>query len=551
MSKPAPVLHSALLISLCTLGSRVTGLARDVLLAQTFGVTWVHDAWNYAFQVPNLFRRLFGEGALAAVFVPLFTRTLSADREARAWRLLAGVLALLSLTLLAVLLVLEGVVLVAWWFTAEGPDAAANALLLSLTGLMLPYMVAICITALFASVLNAVGRFVVPALMPIVLNLAMIVTLVWLAPELAGAEAERQVYVLAGSVLAAGVLQVLILLPVLRRSGVALAWRWQPRDPLVQRAVTLMGPVLLGQGVLALGVFLDAQVCALLTATAADPTANWFGWEFAYPLQAGALTSITVASRLYQFPLGVMAVALGTAVLPTLTRLATQVDWGGWSRELTQTLRMGVFVGLLAGAMLVAIPHELVRLLFEYREFGPQDTDRVAAVLRWYGLGMWALFGQHLVVRAFYSLGDVKTPLKISVLLLPFNLAISLVLIWQPAFREAGFAVSSTLTATLAVAAGSVLLRREVTGLDLRPLAIGAVPMLLAAVVAGSAAYGVVELMDAALAGVTDNLGRRLLVTFGGLAAGGGVFVGLAAALRLPEASMLLRRLMRLSRGAS
>ena len=180
------VISSAKLIALCTLISRITGLARDILLAQAFGLGWVQDAFAYAFQVPNLFRRLFGEGAMAPVFVPTFTKTLETEGRDAAWKLLARTLALMTLALSATVVVLWLVIAVVWYFLPVDPaQAAARELLLSLTALMLPFMLTICLVALLSAILNCVGSFGPAALAPVLLNLTMIAGIAWAAPHFA------------------------------------------------------------------------------------------------------------------------------------------------------------------------------------------------------------------------------------------------------------------------------------------------------------------------------------------------------------------------------
>ncbi|MBU0639162.1 MAG: murein biosynthesis integral membrane protein MurJ [Planctomycetes bacterium] len=545
MSAPRPVISSAIRIGLCTLTSRITGLARDMLLVQIFALSWVQDAFNYAFLLPNLFRRLFGEGALAAVFVPTFTRTLEEAGKEPAWRLLARTLALLSLALVVLIVLIEVVILAVWLWAADGaPDhLAARKLLLSLTALMLPFMLTICVVALFSSILNCVGSFVPAALTPVILNVFMIAALVGFAPLLKRDEPQVLVYAVAASVLAAGIVQILVILPVLRVHGVRLGWRLQPRDPQVRRMLGMMGPVALGQGVLLVGVFLDAQICALLTHVHGTPgTAQVLGLSFAYPLEEGALSTITVAQRLYQFPLGVMAVSLATAALPTLSRLAAREDWDNWSSEIRAALRMAVFTGLLAGGLMILLAEPIVRLLFEYRNFDSADTLRAARVLRCYGFGMWAFCAQHIVLRGFYSLGDVVTPLKISCVFLPLNVTLSLILIWVDSVREAAFGISTSVTSCLAVLTGLAILHyRKARGSSV-PRLLVAIARMLAAAALSVAAVAWLRLHWLAAPAEQATIVQRAVEALGSLGLGVVIYLAIAAALRLPEPRTLLRR---------
>jgi putative peptidoglycan lipid II flippase len=538
MSEDRPVVSSAKLIAGCTLTSRVTGLIRDMLLVHAFGAAWALDAFFYAFQLPNLFRRLFGEGALAAVFVPTFTRALEAEGRPAAWQVLARTLALLTVTIVVVIMVIEGIVLAIWLLN---PDV--DRLILGLTALMLPFMLTICVVALLSSILNCVGSFVPAALMPVVLNLVMIAGIAWLGPAIGGDDPQQQTFGVAISVLAAGALQLVLLVPVLRRQGVTLGWSLQTRDPHVREMSRKMLPVLFGQGVLLIGTFLDAQICVLFTHTGGPLVAHVFGVSFDYPLAEGALSAITVAQRLYQFPLGVLGISLAVAALPTFSRLATHRDWAGWTGEVTRTLRLAVFVGLLTGGLMIALAEPIVRLLFEYRNFDAADTARSARVMRFYGLGMWAFCAQHIILRGFYSVGDVRTPVKISCVLVPINLALSLVLIWFEGIRESAFAISTSTTSTLAVLVGLKLLQRKTeTQLIGRSALWAAARMLAAAVVSALVVLGLRRLWGSSLAESVDlAVFRRVVDTLGALVLGCGVFLALTALLRLPETRLVLR----------
>jgi putative peptidoglycan lipid II flippase len=545
MSDHRPVIASAKLIAGCTLTSRVTGLVRDMLLVHSFGAGWVLDSFFYAFQIPNLFRRLFGEGALAAVFVPTFTRTLEKDGRPAAWKLLARTLALLTVTIIAVVLAIETIVLLIWLFH---PGEESRQLILGLTALTLPFMLSICVVALLSSILNCVGSFVPAASTPIILNLVMIAALIVFRPTIDPAQgiddSATQVFGIAASVLVAGVLQLVFLFPVLRANRVPLGWSFQPRDPLVREISQKMIPVLFGQGILLLGTFLDAQVCALLSRVQDGPeSTSLLGFTFAYPLQEGALSAITVAQRLYQFPLGVLGISLAVAALPTFSRLAANQNWGGWKTEVTRSLRLAVFVGLLTGAMMIALAEPIVQLLFEYREFGAADTARAARVLRLYGFGMWAFCAQHITLRGFYSIGDVRTPVRISCVLVPINLALSLILIWFDAIREAAFAISTSVTSTAAVIIGIILLqRRSGTHIGIGKTLAVSVRMLVIAVVSALLVWWLRQQWLPHLANAIDATAvRRGVDTLGALTLGCAMFLALGTVLGLPESRLLLR----------
>jgi putative peptidoglycan lipid II flippase len=533
------------MIAICTLVSRLTGLVRDMLMSQTYGLSVVFDAFNYAFQFPNLFRRLFGEGALAAAFVPVFTRAVENDGREAAWRMLARSLALMTVALISVIVLIELVLLGIWFFVpaATAEQMASRGLMLSLTAIMLPFMLTICVVALFSSVLNCLGSFAPAALTPVILNVLMIAGILVIGPQLGSAkQLDRQIFGVAISVIAAGLLQLAFLLPVLRAHGVALGWKLDMHDPHVRKVLGLMVPVLLGQGVLILGPFLDTNICWLFSAQGGPTEANWFGVAFTYPLREGALSALANAQRLYQFPLGVFAISLAVAALPTLTRLANRADWVVWSGELVRTLRLAILIGVVTGAMMTVWSEPIVRMLFEYRRFDAADTTRVADVMFWYGLGLWAFCAHHIVLRGFYSLSDIRTPLLISCLLLPVNLAISLVLIWTPALRESAFAISSTITSAATVVIGLALLQRRTSQkLITAELCWGATRMAIAGA-GGALALWWLGPSIAALADLEAIWLGRAIETVGGLVLGSMLCVLAGGLLGLPEPARLIRR---------
>ncbi|WP_320046800.1 murein biosynthesis integral membrane protein MurJ [uncultured Ilyobacter sp.] len=513
MPKERPVISSAKSVAICTFVSRITGMLRDMLIVQAFGAGLVLDSFFYAFQIPHLFRRLFGEGALAAAFVPTFTGALETEGRPAAEKLLARTLALLTVTLAVIVVLLEAILVTFWAFSSDNPD---RQLMLALTALMLPFMLTICIVALFSSILNCLHSFVPAALIPTVLNVVMIIGVVRVGP-LMSSQPEVQVFGLAISVLVAGVIQLLMLLYVLRRMGISLGWSFQPRDEKVRRMIQLMLPVMLGQGVLLLSVFLDTQICAFLA-----PGVNAFGADFPYPLDVGALSTLTVAQRLYQFPLGVLGVSLAIAAFPTFSRLAAREDWQQWSHEVAGSLRLAVFAGFLTGGVMIVLAEPIVQLLFEYRNFSATDTARSARVLMFYGFGMWAFCAWHIVLRGFYSLGDVRTPVKISCTMVPINLALSLVLIWFEGIREAAFAISTVTTSTLSVLVGLLWLRKRAEHAIVTSRTIRAgIVMLGITLVTAAATYWAHASWYAPLASIVPNqVLLRGIDTFGALALG-------------------------------
>ncbi len=541
MASDSRFLGSARVIAVCTLVSRVTGLARDMLLNFYYGQGWVQDAFNYGFLIPNLFRRLFGEGALSAVFVPTFTEVLDREGRPAAWVLLGRVTGLMSLALAAVTILLELALLVVW---LVAPGGAMRTLQLGLTAVMLPFMISICLLALFSSILNCLRHFTTPALMPIVLNLMNMFGVVVVGGWWLGGPLERQIHGVAWSVLAASAMQILIILPVLRRHGVRFRLSLDTSDPAIRGILRVFFPILLGQGILLISVFLDAQICTLLTRGPNDPTGfSVLGWSVLYPLKEGALSAVNNAQRLYQFPLGVLAISLATAAFPLFSLCASRGDLDGLRRSLAQSLRVAIYEGLPSGVILIVLAEPIIALLFEHGRFGPEQTVRAAAVLRWYGVGMAAFCCQHILLRGFYSLKDTLTPMWISCYLVILNLAISLALVWHPGIREAAFGISTSITSWLHVIISTWLLRRRMGGrIGAREVAASVARTAVASLGAGLAAWAGFRWLATLDFGRIGLVSGRLILVFIPLLAAMLCYLLISLALRMEETGWLVRR---------
>jgi len=533
MSQQSRYLGSARLIALCTLVSRVTGLVRDMTLNHVFGQNWVQDAFNYGFLVPNLFRRLFGEGALSAVFVPTFTEVLDKRGRPAAWVLLGRVAGLMALFLTVLTVVLALVALAVWEWA---PGGQMRRLQIGLTAVMMPFMISVCLLALFSSILNCVQHFTAPALMPVVLNVMIVLGAVVVGPQL-GQALEVQVYGVAICVLIASVIQLAAIMPVLRRHGIRFRWSVGWSDPDVRRMARTFVPVLIGQGILLFNVFFDTQFCTLLTrGPGQGETFSILGWTLSFPLTEGALSAVNNAQRLYQFPLGVLAISLGTAVLPLFSLCASRGDMAGLRSSFGQSVRMAVFEGLPSGVVLIILAEPIISLLFEHGRYDHDATLRAVEVLRWYSIGMAAFCCQHIVVRGFYSLKDTMTPMWIGCYLVILNLILNMTLVWHPAIREAAFGISTSITACLNVVVSMWLLRRRMQG------RVGATAILrsllqtaFASAVAGVVAYllvGLVDRMDLHALGTT---GARLVHVFGPLLCCMAAYLVVARLLRMEE----------------
>ncbi len=456
--------------SLLTFASRVTGLVRDAVLGRVFGASAVMDAFFFAFLVPNLFRRLFGEGALSAAFLPAYAR-LEREDPAMARRLATLTMALLVVATGVLTLLGEGAI---WLLSGRG---AGDNLALRLTVIMLPYMPLVCGVAILGSILQVHGRFGPTAAAPIIANLCMIAAAAGFRPLFGAEGGEGHIAVVAASVVAAGALQAGWMLLALRRHP-WLARHLGPAWPEMRSVARRAGPMILGLGVVQVNVFMDGLIASYPTAV--GPTI--FGID--YPHQPGAMASISFAQRLYQFPLGVFGIAVATAIYPALSRLAG--DEAAFTDVLRRGLRLVLFVGVPASAGLALVGRVLSAVIYQGGDFGPDDSARVAFVLAGYACAVWAYSMIFVLTRAFYARGDAGTPVRLAVWMVALDLALNCTLIWTP-LREAGLAWSTAASAAVQAIVLLALIRRHAPHLvtaDLRAAALRTLALTAAMVVA-------------------------------------------------------------------
>lgn len=508
-----------------TLVSRVMGLARDLVTVRVFGDTAVGSAFAAAFAIPNMFRRLFGEGALSAAFIPEYTRLADEDPD-RADKLASLTVGLLALITGAITVVIELGVLAVLVFA---PGDAERTLSLRLVMVCLPFMPMICVAAILGGMLQARGRFGPWAAAPILLNLSIIAAaLPYFFVE--RADAAFWAYPIAAAATLSGALQVAWSFWALRGT---VRWTRAVADVRDRGRAMMrrMGPVLIGLGTLQLNSFMDTLIAMW---------PNWVGPTVAgydYPLDERANAILFYAQRLYQFPLGVFGIAVATAAFPVLARDAK--DPARFAATLRRGLRLSLFIALPATAGLLVLRVPLVDTLYSGMGdgFSDEGVRRAAAVLTGYSAAIWAYSLNQLYTRAFYAAGDTRTPMRIAVWMVAFNLVLNLTLIWW--LREAGLAWSTGISATLQ----TVLLARAARG---RLLGVGVFDAetrvsvggcVLASVVVAGVSWGVLWLW-----GEPGSWAWGSLRTGGAVGAGVAVYAGWAVGTRRPELRWLLGR---------
>ena len=502
------VAHAKLIGGL-TLVSRFFGLGREIVAAHYLGTGWVGSAFAAAFAVPNLFRKLFGEGALSAAFIPLYAQQVRTKSAGDANAFAVAAVNLLVAILVGLTVLGEGVIggLLLWGRlrSAWGGQAMLSDLVLTLrlAAVMLPYVLLICGGAFLSGILQVHKRFGVPAATPIILNAVQIVVLligahaIHLGGRSVGPAVEakqvRLAYALGSFVLVAGAMQVAVLLPSLRAAG--FRWRVVPHfwTPAVRAMLVRSLPVAVGAGVLQLSVLLDKSIALLLMqgVDKHDQLVTTFavlGRAVRCPMEIGALKRLDLAQFLYQFPLGIFAIALATAIFPGLSADALDHDRERFRAVLRQGIRASLWEGLPASLGLILVAGPTTKLLFLNGHVTPNDAGLIARSTAVYAGAIWAFSLLQIVNRAFYALHDMTTPLVMSVVNLAINLAVELPLIWTR-LGESGMAVGTVVSFAVQAVVMLWMLDRRVGGLGLRDTVAPVAKMLAATALMGVACY--------------------------------------------------------------
>ena len=431
-----PLARAVRTVSGLTLLSRFAGLGRDLIHARRMGDSPIGSAFMAAWAIPNLFRRLFGEGALSAAFIPEYTQLSKHDPET-SHRFATLTVAWLTLVTGGLLVVGEAVLLTVLLATRT-PDPERD-LSLRLIMVMLPFMPLVCIAAILGGMLQTHGRFGPPAAAPIILNTMVIVAAL---PFFLAESPDRVVaaYWIGAAAVVSGILQVAWSLWSLR--GVV-RWRRGFAEAVgpTRRLLGRFLPVVIGMGALQLNAFLD-------TIIAMWPL--WVGptiFGAAYPLDTSSNAILAFTQRLYQFPLGVFGIAVATAIFPLLARHADEPTH--FVATLRRGLRLSLFIGLPATAGLMLVRNDLTYVMYGggSHAFSDAGTARAAGVLLGYAPGVWAYSLNHVLTRAFYAAGDTRTPMRIALGMVAVNLVLNCTLIWQ--LGEAGLAWSTSISAML------------------------------------------------------------------------------------------------------
>ena len=434
------VVKAAGLIGVATFSSRILGFVRDMVLARIFGATPAADAFFVAFRIPSLLRELFAEGSMSSAFIPVFTeyRTLRTKQEA--WELASAVFT--TLLTIVTLVTIVGILTAPWLVQILAPGFQANseklALTTLLTQIMFPYLVFISLAALAMGILNSLRAFAAPAFSPVFFNIFIIGCTLFLSPTM-----PEPILGVAIGVVAGGAAQFAMQLPGLNLRGMLFGFRFEPSHPGVRRIGALMMPSLLGLSVTQINI------------TVSTILASFF---------AGGPTYLFYGMRLIQFPLGIFGVALATAILPTLSAQAARGALGELRTTFGFGLRMILFIILPAMLGLILLRQPIVHLFFEHGTFTAHDTAETALAVLCYSVGLWAFGGVRIIVSAFYSLQDTRTPAISAAIAVAANLVFSLLL--MSSLGAAGLALATALAAMVNGGILVAVLHRRLGGVE-------------------------------------------------------------------------------------
>jgi putative peptidoglycan lipid II flippase len=425
------LLRTASTVSLLTLVSRITGMVRETLVAAAFGATGWGDAYQVAFRIPNLLRRLFAEGAFSQAFVPIIAETQAREGEEVTRRLIDAVATILFWALLATCTIgLMGAPLLVWLMGSALKEFGGAVVM---TRLMFPYIACMSLVALSAGILNTWRRFAVPAVTPVLLNVAVIGAAWGLVPRFRAWGIEPA-YALAVGVMIGGLLQLAVQIPALARIGclphiglraASLQAAWH--HPGVHRVLRQMLPALIGVSVAQLSMMINTQI--------------------ATHVGVGAVSWLTWADRLMEFPTALLGVALGVVLLPQLSSAQAKADADAYSGLIDWGLRLVLLLAFPCAVALLVFPKALIAVLYHYGAVTPHDVQQATYALMGYGVGLMGLVGVKVLAPGFYARQDTRTPVKIAISVLALTQLMNALFV--PVLGHAGLALSIGLGALI------------------------------------------------------------------------------------------------------
>ena len=444
MYEQREIVRATGVISSATLISRILGLIRDMVIAAFFGATAATDAFFLALTIPNLLRRLLGEGTLTASFVPVYTEYLT-HRPEEAPRVV-HITTTIIITLLFVLTIL-GILLSPLIIKLQAPwwnDPEQIKLTILLTRICFPYLFFIGLVALAMGILNSHRHFLAPAVAPCLLNISIIACVIFLSPRI-----YPPIVTAALGFVLGGLAQLLLQIPFLRAKGITFKIKFDLHHPAVRRIALMMAPMMVG-----IGAYQFNFVISRLLAT---------------KLPTGSVSYLFYAFRFFEFPQGIFTVALGVAVLPSFARLVSQRRMEEFAEGVLFSVRMMLFITIPAMVGLIILRVPILNLILQRGDFTYHTTLMTAQALLYYSFSLWAYGGIQVLSRAFYALDEVKTPVTIAIVALMINTLLGFIL--MSPLLHAGLALAMSIAAIVNVSLLALFFRRKASGFRLRNLA--------------------------------------------------------------------------------
>lgn len=446
-----------------TLTSRVLGMIRDIVTAGRFGTSWQWDAFIYAFMLPNFFRRLVGEGALSNAFIPVYSRTLHTEGKEAAFRFANVMATVLSMALVGFMIVVE--LVLHYLYQADFLSDRLH-LTVDLLRIFFPYLFFISIFALAMGILNCHQHFFTPSLGPVILDLAWIGGVLWIVP-MAGKIPEDQLRALAVILLISGIIQVAVEVGPLRKMGVKFQWIPDFNDAKLKQTLKLILPAVMSFAIVQVNMLVDMVL--------------------GYFIGPGANSSLWYGTRLMQFPLGVFGIAMGTALLPTISAQIARKEIEASKKTMSFALRSVALILLpcMVGLMVMAVP--IIQMLFERGEFDAVSTARSASVLFFYSIGLLSYSGEKMIATGFFAAHDMKTPMIMGAITLVFDTILNLIL--MQFLREGGLALATSIASIAEFAVLLHLYQKKISGLPLREILKSYLRIFMASLAMGAVCY--------------------------------------------------------------
>jgi putative peptidoglycan lipid II flippase len=502
--------------------SRIAGLIREIVAASYFGIKGPMSAFTIAFQVPNLVRSLFADAALQAAFVPVFTEQLEKRSRAEAFRVASALLFLIAVVLGSVTALFVLIAPVLMPLFAPGFDESLTDLTIHLAQVLFPIVLLLGLTGLVVGILNSFDNFGPGAIAPLFWNLAIIATLVVLTPQLEG---DDRIYAYAVGVLIGTIVQLLLPLPWLRKTGFRITRSFNWRDERVIRVLKLMFPVTIGLGLINFNLSINSIFGTLISDQA--PAA------------------IDKAFRIYMLPQGIFGVAVATVLFPTLSRFAAREDPGGMRAVLATGTRQLLFLMVPTAAAILVLSEPITQVIYERGEFDASQSELVSEALFYFALSLPFAGVNLLLIRTFFSLQRPWVPTLIALGNLVLTAGLNAIL-YKP-MGVGGIVLATAIVSLVTVIALAAVLRPALGGLDGRRTLDTGLRILLASALLAAATLAVKEALEGVVA---DDFGGQLLVTAAAGTAGLLVYMGTVVALRIEEGRQvwtLVRGLVRRS----